>query len=266
LTLTNPLRFAGRGGIVQNSRLPSFTALLKVIGGADPAWGYSIQFNFLSLVWFSQLSLFMGQPAIPAQGSQPAQPATYFIGYGGGDAPASLFDTGGPVNVYLRPDGTPRNANIPTKALVADFNSGKLSILFTYDGLEQFDFKFLDTGGNIIDEVTQNFNDPVKMMAVEPVGQGNLANFHFNTAAFRMSINAQDVINLLGGESPTFGVDLVSGKPVIWSIGTAENSNIEMLQETKTDTTATVDYLMNNANIQNVYKAMKRRLCLWTKS
>ena len=215
--------------------------MLECIGGANPVEGYSFQFNWLSLFHFYQLCLFMGQPAILAQ------PATHFIGYGGGSCAAAIKDYGGPDNVFLQPEGVPMAANIPTKAGTADFNAGLLSIRLTYDGDRTFTFDFLDSSGEVVDSISQKFLEPVSMMRMEPVAVGEARAFKFSTGAFRLTAISADptkTLNALSGESPLFGVDLASGKPVMWSVGTAESSNMETVLEAKTPVSVVLDYLV----------------------
>jgi len=230
LTVTNPIRFAGRGGPFSQVKLPALTAILSVIGGAIPATGYSFQFNFLSQKSFTQLCFFIDSPQ---------------IGYGAGAVPAALFDTGGPANIYLEPQGTPQAADIPQGVASGIFNSGQIYIVFDFSGDKQFELKYVDSTTNeITKDVVQNFLEPPAMMAVEPVGQGSGALFNFQTGAFRLKLNSPDVLNALAGENPTYTVDENSGKPVIWAIGTEEGSNLKMLLEQQVPNSITVDYLL----------------------
>ena len=229
MVLKNPIRFAGRGGpLVQNTKLPIFTSNLSCIGGCSPISVYSIQYNFLSLKAYTQLVLYAD---------------VQYIGYGGGAAPAKIVDMGGPAYVYLEPQASPSFAEIPTKAKVADFNAGDVTIQFTYDGNVTFTFQFRDSSNNLIDEVTQKFMEPPKMMAVEPVGAEEGSTFDFKTGAFRFMMTGMDVLNAVGGEAPIFGIDATSNKPVMWAISTAESSNLQMLFQSQVPKQLVVDYL-----------------------
>ncbi len=236
MVLGNPIRIGGRGGKpIQELALPALTATLEVIGGANPAFGWQVQWNFLSTKSFTQIGHFVN----PTPGTVADR-----IGYGGGAQPAKVVDFGGPDNVYVQPQGSPMNANIPISVRSADFNSRDNILRFTFDGDKRLTFDYLDKTETSVWNIEQFFLEAPAMMAVEPVAFTSAGNFAFQQGAFRLTVDSQDALNAAAGESPTMGIDAVSGKPAIWLIGTAEQSNLAMSLESQTENQIVLDYLV----------------------
>lgn len=234
--LKNPITLAGRGGVAQNMKLSPLHVTMKVTGGCSPASGYSVQFNLIGISSYYQLVFFVDSEK---------------IGYGDGGAPAEIVNTGGNVNVYLEPMSKPLAPDIPTSVSSSDWNGGKVIIVFTFDGNETATVKMTDDSNNLLwGPITRNLSlGSPAMMRVEPVGVGSAARVNFLTAAFRLEAVTPDVLALLSGESPTEGADQTSGLPVLWLVGTAESSNLEMLEESRIEENDTVksvviDYLL----------------------